>query len=119
MRETDPATSIEVRLLGDFSRELGPKQIASVLVGLRTIDRCEETSCEEKKHAPLETAKSARKRCGGKEKKKLCIVSILLLVDTARGYNLSNRGDTDCEKIETQDRALGNSIKVTIRWERK
>ena len=39
----------------------------------------------------LETAKTARKRCRGKEEKKLCIVSILLLIDTVRGCNLNNR----------------------------
>ena len=37
------------------------------------------------KNTPLETAKTARKRCGGKEEEKLCIVSILLLIDTVRG----------------------------------
>ena len=31
-----PATSMEVRLLSDFTRGLVPKQIASVLDGLRT-----------------------------------------------------------------------------------
>jgi len=37
-RGTDePATSMEVRLLSDLSRGLVPKQIASVLVGCRTI----------------------------------------------------------------------------------
>jgi len=36
-RGTDePVTSLEVRLLSDLSRGLVPKQIASVLVGLRT-----------------------------------------------------------------------------------
>ena len=43
------------------------------------------------RNAPLEIAKTARKRCRGKEEKKLCIVSILLLINTKRGYNLSNR----------------------------
>jgi len=49
-RGTDePATSMEVRLLIDLSRGLVPKQIASVLVGFRTIDHCGGTSCEGKK----------------------------------------------------------------------
>ena len=42
------------------------------------------------RNTPLETAKTARKRCRRKEGKKLCIVSILLLIDTVRGYNLGN-----------------------------
>jgi len=36
---------------------------------------------------PLDTAKTARKRCRGNEEKELCIVSILLLIDTVRGNN--------------------------------
>jgi len=37
----------------------------------------------------LEAAETAR--CRGKEDKKLCIVSILLLIDNVRGYISSNR----------------------------
>jgi len=37
------------------------------------------------RNTPLETAKTARKRCRGNEEKELCIVSILLLIDTVRG----------------------------------
>jgi len=42
-------------------------------------------------NTPLETAKTDRKRCRGNEEKELCIVSILLLIDTVRGTNSSNR----------------------------
>ena len=38
-----------------------------------------------RRNTPLETAKAARDRCGGKKEKKLCIVSILLLIDSVRG----------------------------------
>jgi len=39
------------------------------------------------RNTPLETAKTARKRCRVNEEKELCIVSILLLIDTVRGNN--------------------------------
>jgi hypothetical protein len=39
------------------------------------------------RNTTLETAKTARKRCGENEEKKLCIVSILLLFDTVRRCN--------------------------------
>jgi len=35
----------------------------------------------------------------GKEKKMLCIVSILLLIDTVRGYNWRTRWDINCERM--------------------
>jgi len=35
----------------------------------------------------LENAKTARKKYRGNEEKELCIVSILLLIDTATGSN--------------------------------
>jgi len=41
----------------------------------------------------LDTAKTARKRCGGNEEKELCIVSILLLIDTVRG-RIEAKGET-------------------------
>jgi hypothetical protein len=30
---------------------------------------------------------TARKRCRGNEEKELCVVSVLLSIDTVRGYN--------------------------------
>jgi len=39
------------------------------------------------RNTPLETARTARKRCWGNEEKELCIVSILLLIDTVIGNN--------------------------------
>jgi len=39
------------------------------------------------RNTPLETAKTAKKRCRENEEKELCIVSILLLIDTVRGNN--------------------------------
>jgi len=39
------------------------------------------------RNTPLETAKTARKRCRGKEEKELCIVCILLMIDTVRVNN--------------------------------
>jgi len=46
-------------------------------------DHCGGTSYEGR-NTPLETAKTARKRCRGNEKKELCIVSILLWINTER-----------------------------------
>jgi len=40
-----------------------------------------------RRDTPLEAAEIARQRRRGKEDKKLCIVSILLLIDTVRGYD--------------------------------
>jgi len=37
---------------------------------------------------PMETTKTARKRCRGKEEKEFCIVSILLLIDIFENGNL-------------------------------
>jgi len=44
-----------------------PKQIASVLVGFRT--RLVEEPAVKERNTPLETAKTARKRCRGNEEK--------------------------------------------------
>jgi len=41
------------------------------------------------RNTPLETAKTARKICRGNEEKELCIIGILLLIDTVRGIVLS------------------------------
>jgi hypothetical protein len=41
----------------------------------------------QRRNALLETGKLARKRWRGEEEKKLCIISILLLIYTVRGYN--------------------------------
>jgi len=62
-----------------------PKQIASVLVGFRT--RPLWMVCEEKRHTAGGCRDCLKKRKGKKDKKKLCIVSILLLIDIVRGYN--------------------------------
>jgi len=72
------------------------------------LDHCGGT----RRNTPLKTAKTARKRCSGNEEKELCIVSILLLIDTVRGNNWNNRWNIDWEKNRTQDRALWN----TTRW---
>jgi len=40
-----------------------------------------------RRDTPLEAAETTRQRCRGKEDKKLCIISILLLIDTVIGYN--------------------------------
>jgi len=39
------------------------------------------------RNTPLETAKTAKMKCRGNEEKELCIVSILLLIDTVRENN--------------------------------
>jgi len=79
-RGTDePATSMKVRLLSDLSRGMVPKQTDSEL------DHCGRTV--KGRNTPLETAKTARNGCRGNEEKELCVVSILLLIDTVRGNN--------------------------------
>jgi hypothetical protein len=39
------------------------------------------------RNTTLETTKTARKRCRGNEEKELCVISVMLLIDTARAYN--------------------------------
>jgi len=107
-RGTERATSMEVRLLSDLSRGLVPKQIASVLVGFRTRPLWRNQLWREEIHRWI--LQRLLERDAGEIK--MCIVSILLLIDTVKGNKWSNRWDIDCEKNMTQDRALWN----TTRW---
>jgi len=46
-----------------------------------------EESAVKGRNTSLEIAKTARKRRRGNEEKEMCIISILLLIDTVRGNN--------------------------------
>ena len=63
-------------------------------------------SARQRRRSKKERKKERKKEKEKKKEKKLCIVSVLLLGDTMRGYNWSNIDETDCEKDGTQDRAL-------------
>jgi len=70
-RGTDkPATAMEVRLLSDLSRGLVPKQIASVLVGLRTLPLWRNQLWREATHRWILQRLHTRKRWG--EMKREC-----------------------------------------------
>ena len=81
---------MEDKLLSDFNRGVGA-EANCFSFGWVENKAIVKKPAVKGGNAPLETAKTARERRRRKEEKKLCIVSILQMIDTVRRYNLSNR----------------------------